>query len=134
MIVPEGLGPVGPVSQAGCRSTTPSAAPPDVAAAYSNADVLLTLAAADPAPERRLPTHLGNRSVVLVTAGSSSAGKLHATAEMIRLAGLRIVSAVVLGADKTDDSTGTWAPPSRMRTANTRRTDGCAPLMPSSAR
>ena len=47
---------------------------------------------------------------MLVTAGSSSAGKLHATAEMIRLAGLRIVSAVVLGADKTDDSTGIWAP------------------------
>lgn len=46
---------------------------------------------------------------MLVTAGSSSAVKLHATAEMIRLAGLRILSAVVLGADKTDDSSGAWA-------------------------
>ena len=41
---------------------------------------------------------------------AASAGKLHATAEMIRLAGLPILSAVVLGADKTDDSSGAWAP------------------------
>ena len=48
---------------------------------------------------------------MLVTAGTSSASKLHAAAEMIRLAGLPILSAVLLGADKTDDSIGTWAPP-----------------------
>jgi hypothetical protein len=111
VIVPEGLGPAGPVGRPGTpEQHGQSAAPPDVAAAYSNADVMLTLAAADPALSADYLRSWGTGSVVLVTAGSNSAGKLHATAEMIRLAGLRILSGVVLGADKTDDSIGTWAP------------------------
>jgi capsular polysaccharide biosynthesis protein len=110
VIVPEGLGPVGPLAKPGAQEAAAQAGPQvDVAAAYSNADVLLTLAAADPTLSADYLRTWGTGSVVLVTAGSSSASKLHATAEMIRLAGLPIVSAVVLGADKTDDSSGAWA-------------------------
>ena len=83
---------------------------PDIAAAYRGADLLLTLAVADPAMSADYLRTWGSGSVVLVTAGESSASQLHATADMIRLAGLRIMSAVVLGADKTDDSMGAWAP------------------------
>jgi capsular polysaccharide biosynthesis protein len=110
VIVPEGLGPVGPLAKPGPQGPSAQAGPQvDVAAAYSNADVLLTLAAADPTLSADYLRTWGTGSVVLVTAGSSSASKLHATAEMIRIAGLRILSAVVLGADKTDDSSGAWA-------------------------
>ena len=49
---------------------------------------------------------MGNRAVAVVTAGRSSWTKINAVGEMIRLAGTRLVSAVLVGADKTDDSLG----------------------------
>lgn len=110
VVVPAGIGPVGPLAKPGAQESPAQAGThPEVVAAYSNADLLVTLAAADPALSADYLRTWGTGSVVLVTAGSSSAGKLHATAEMIRLAGLRILSAVVLGADKTDDSSGACA-------------------------
>jgi hypothetical protein len=42
----------------------------------------------------------------MVTAGQSSWTKINAVGEMIRLAGMRLVSAVLVGADKTDESLG----------------------------
>lgn len=111
VIVPAGLAPAGPVSKPGpAEHQTRPAADPDIAAAYSDADLLLTLAVADPAVGADYLRSWGTGSVVLVTAGQNSASKLHATAEMIRLAGLRIVSAVLLGTDRTDDSIGAWVP------------------------
>ncbi|HUK73238.1 MAG TPA: hypothetical protein VLW50_31570, partial [Streptosporangiaceae bacterium] len=44
--------------------------------------------------------------VVVVTAGRSSSTRIHAVGEMIRLAGTPLVSAVLVGADKTDESLG----------------------------
>jgi len=41
-----------------------------------------------------------------VTAGRSSAAKIRATGEMVRLAGLEIDTAVVLHADRTDEGVG----------------------------
>jgi hypothetical protein len=41
-----------------------------------------------------------------VTAGRSAAPTLRSTGEMIRLAGMRLVSAVLVGADPADDSLG----------------------------
>jgi len=41
-----------------------------------------------------------------VAAGRSSWTKIHAVAEMIRLAGTPVVSAVLVDADKTDESIG----------------------------
>src|SRR5262249_16931488 len=45
-------------------------------------------------------------AVAMVTAGRSTWTKIHAVGEMARLAGTRLVSAVVVGADQTDDSLG----------------------------
>ena len=47
-----------------------------------------------------------NDVVVMVTAGRSSWIRVEAVGEMVRLAGARIVSAVLVGADKTDESLG----------------------------
>jgi hypothetical protein len=41
-----------------------------------------------------------------VSAGQSSAAKIHAVGEMIRLAGIRLDSVVLIGADKSDESLG----------------------------
>ena len=45
-------------------------------------------------------------AVVVVTAGRSSWTKIRAVSEMIRLASVHLVSAVLVGADKTDESLG----------------------------
>jgi hypothetical protein len=42
----------------------------------------------------------------VVSAGESSAERLHGVGEMIRLAGTRLVSVVLIGADKRDESLG----------------------------
>jgi hypothetical protein len=44
--------------------------------------------------------------VVTVTAGQSSAARINAVGEMVRLAGLPLISGVLIGADKTDESLG----------------------------
>ncbi len=44
--------------------------------------------------------------VVVVTAGESSVEKVHSVGEMIRLAGTRLDSVVLIGADKSDESLG----------------------------
>jgi hypothetical protein len=47
----------------------------------------------------------------MVTGGRSSAARIHAVAEMLRLAGITLISGVLVGADKTDQSLGTAATP-----------------------
>ena len=42
----------------------------------------------------------------MVTAGQSSSVRIHAVGEMVRVAGLRLVSVVLTGADKGDESLG----------------------------
>ena len=49
---------------------------------------------------------MGEHVVVVVTAGRSSAERIHAVGEMIRLAGIDQVTAVLVGADKSDESLG----------------------------
>jgi hypothetical protein len=81
-------------------------APHGVAAAYSGADVLITLATLDPAVGG---DHLGTwatNTVAVVTAGLSSGMKVQAAGEMIKNGGARVVSGVLLGADKSDESLG----------------------------
>ena len=101
----EDVTPAGPV---------PSAASPAMLAqadaalvtACSSADVLLTLATLDPAFGG---DHLGTwatNAVALVTAGESSVEKIHNVGEMIQLAGTRLDSVVLIGADKSDESLG----------------------------
>ena len=102
--------PAGPLPQAG--PATASEVPPDV---YFSADVLLSLATLDPAlGADYLPTWASG-AVVVVTAGRSSWARIHAVGEMIRLARTPLVSAVLVGADKTDESVGAAPKPVKQR-------------------
>jgi len=75
-------------------------------AACTSADLLLTLAPLDPSVGGEHLATWAADAVAVITAGRSSWTKIHAVGEMARLAGTRLVSAVVVGADKTDDSLG----------------------------
>ena len=75
-------------------------------ASYTSADVLLTLVTLDPALGGEDLATWATNAVVVVTAGRSSAVRIHGVGEMIRVAGTRLVSVVVIGADKSDESLG----------------------------
>jgi capsular polysaccharide biosynthesis protein len=75
-------------------------------AAYASADVLLTLVTLDPALGGDHLATWATNAVVVVTAGRSSAVRIHGVGEMIRVAGMRLVSVVLIGADKNDESLG----------------------------
>ena len=97
--------PVGPMRDG---STQPLLTQPDetVVAAYSAADLALTLVTLDPALGGDHLTTWASEAVAVVTAGRSSAEKVHGTGELIRLAGIRFDSAVLIGADRDDESLG----------------------------
>lgn len=87
------------------------AAEPLVAACRS-ADLLLTLAPLDPALGGEYLSGWAHGVVAIVTAGRSSAARIHAVGEMVRMAGTPLISGVLIGADKTDESLGaTTIPP-----------------------
>ena len=102
---PNDVAPVGPVSGEASPALLAEASAA-LAAAYSPVNVLLTLAVLDPALGG---DHLGTwatNAVAVLTAGESSVEKIHSVGEMIRLGGTHLDSVVLLGADKTDESTG----------------------------
>lgn len=74
--------------------------------ACASADLLLTLATLDPSLGGDHLATWATRAVAVVTTGRSSWARIHAVGEMIRLAGTSLPSAVLVGADKTDDSVG----------------------------
>lgn len=78
-----------------------------LAEATSRAHLVVSLVSLDPAFGADYLTTWATDAVVVVTAGKSTATRLHATGEMIRLAGIRLDSVVVLDADKSDESLGT---------------------------
>jgi capsular polysaccharide biosynthesis protein len=111
--------PVGPL-----RPTSPRAEPVmagELAAACASADLLLTLITLDPSVGGDHLATWAADAVVMVTAGRSSWTKIHAVGEMIRLAGTRLVSAVLVGADKNDESLGVTRTPEAGRDAVTTR-------------
>ncbi|HEY2280746.1 MAG TPA: Wzz/FepE/Etk N-terminal domain-containing protein [Streptosporangiaceae bacterium] len=92
----------GPDNQAETKSSDRGA----LAAAYRDADVLFTLVSLDPGlGADHLRTWAGD-TVVMVTAGQSSWMRIHSVGEMIRLARIPLVSAILAGADRTDESMG----------------------------
>jgi capsular polysaccharide biosynthesis protein len=114
---PEDVAPVGPVPT-GASPAVPAQASAALLTACSSADLLLTVAALDPAFGG---DHLGTwatNAVAVVTAGESSAEKIYAVGEMIRLAGTRLDSAILLGADKNDESIGMIDPARRAALAD----------------
>jgi capsular polysaccharide biosynthesis protein len=95
--------PVGPVPGG---TSVPAQADAALVTACSAADLLLTLAVLDPAFGADLLGTWATNAVAVVTAGKSSAEKIHSVGEMIRLAGTRLDSVVLIGADKSDESVG----------------------------
>jgi capsular polysaccharide biosynthesis protein len=109
------------VAPAGPFSPMPPQAQPtlasQVAAACASADLLLTLVALDPSVGGDHLATWAADAVVVVTAGRSSWTKIQSVGEMIRLAGTHLVSAVLVGADKTDESLGVTPAPEAGRAA-----------------
>ncbi len=99
--------PVGPIRP---RLLGQATAP--LAAAFASADLLLTLVPLDPSLGGEHLATWANGVVAVVTAGQSSETRIHAVGEMIRLAGIPLISAVLVGADKTDESLGVTEPSS----------------------
>ena len=68
--------------------------------------MVLTLAEVDPAVGVDHLTSWVDRVVLLVAAGRSSAERLRTAGELVRTAGLQLVFAMMVGADRTDESSG----------------------------
>jgi len=97
--------PVGPLDRGSAQAQRSSFAE-EVAAACASANLLLTLATLDPSLGGEHLATWATDAVVVVTAGRSSWTKIHGVAELVRLSGTRLVCAVLVGADNTDESLG----------------------------
>jgi capsular polysaccharide biosynthesis protein len=111
VVLPE-RGEVAPAGPAlfGASPAVPGPADEALVTACSSADLLLTLATLDPAFGGDYLGTWATNAVAMVTAGQSSAEKVHGVGEMIRLAGTRLDSVVLIGADKSDESLGVTDP------------------------
>jgi capsular polysaccharide biosynthesis protein len=112
MVVPaaDDVAPVGPLRS----RTSPDGyvqADESLAEACADADLVLSLVTLDPAFGGEHIASWATDAVAVVTAGRSTAVRIHATGELIRLAGLRLGSVVVLEGDKRDESIGTVSEP-----------------------
>jgi capsular polysaccharide biosynthesis protein len=84
----------------------PAQADAPLAASCASADLLVTMVTLDPALGGDHVATWATSAVVVVSAGQSSAERIHGVGEMIRLAGIRLDSVVLIGADKRDESLG----------------------------
>jgi capsular polysaccharide biosynthesis protein len=73
---------------------------------WAAADVVLVLADVDPGIDAENLASWAGQAVPLVTAGQSSAELLRTTAELARTAGLALPFAMMVGADRADESLG----------------------------
>ena len=108
--------PIGPL-QNDMSPAQPAQANEALTAACASADLLLTLVTLDPAFGGDHLATWTTDVVAVVTAGQSSGVKVHAAGEMIRLAGTRLDSVVLLDADKNDESLGTMHVPDEFTSA-----------------
>ena len=97
--------PVGPLPSV-TSPAGPAQAGDALVASDVSADLLLTLVTLDPALGGDHLATWATNAVVVVSAGQSSAERIHGVGEMIRLAGMRLDSVVLIGADKSDESLG----------------------------
>ncbi|MDR2985278.1 MAG: hypothetical protein LBV34_10595, partial [Nocardiopsaceae bacterium] len=97
--------PTGPIRIASTTGSTPGG-DPELDHAYHSADLLLTLLTVDPGLGAEHLSSWASDAVVIVTAGKPSATKIRTIAELIRLSGTALVSAVIIGADRFDESLG----------------------------
>ena len=114
IVVPDAddVAPVGPLRSHIVADKYPQ---PDeaIAAACGDADLMITLVTLDPAYGGDYLTTWASNAVAVVTAGRSTATRIHASGEMIRLAGMHLDSVVVMSADKSDESLGAATPEHR---------------------
>ena len=106
--------PGGPLGR-GSAQAQRSAFTGEVADACASADLLITLASLDPSLGGEHLATWATDAVVMTTAGQSSWTKIQAVGEMIRLSGTRLTSAILVGADKTDESFGVATVPEASR-------------------
>src|SRR5262249_8993324 len=97
--------PSGPIRHGFSDGPSPSL-DPELDHAYHFADLLLTLVTIDPGLGADHLRSWASDAVVVLTAGKPSAAKIRTIAELIRFSGTTLTSAVVVGADKFDDSLG----------------------------
>lgn len=104
---PTPVGPLQPVLAPAQHSSFTDA----VADACASADILLTLITLDPSFGSEHLATWATEATAVVTAGESSWTKIHGVGELVRLSGTRLASAVLIGADKSDESLGTIPAP-----------------------
>jgi hypothetical protein len=102
---PDDVGLVGPL-RGSTLSAMPAQADKALVEASNSADVLLTLASLNPALGSEYLATWATDAVGMVTAGQSSEERIRGVREMVRLAGTRLNSVVLVGADKRDQSLG----------------------------
>jgi capsular polysaccharide biosynthesis protein len=101
---PDDAGPVGPLRNG--KSPDGRAQAGTMAAMGAQADMVISLVTLDPSAGAEYLATWATDAVALVTAGQSSAEAIRAAGEMIRLAGTRLGSVVLIGADENDESLG----------------------------
>jgi capsular polysaccharide biosynthesis protein len=99
------IAPIGPL-----RAVTPSSDQAQVNEpfddAFSTADLVLSLVTLDPTVGGDYLATWAAKAVAVVTAGRSTATRIRAVGEMVRLAGAHLDSVVVVDADRGDESLG----------------------------
>ncbi len=77
-----------------------------LAEAFRTADFVLSLVTLDPAAGGDYLATWATKAVAVVTTGRSSATRIRAAGEMVRLAGTHLDSVIVVDADRSDESLG----------------------------
>jgi capsular polysaccharide biosynthesis protein len=106
VVVPE-AGNVAPVGPLGKSPSGAAEVDERLVEASARADLMISMVTLDPAFSSDYLRTWATDAVVVVTAGESTATRLHAVGEMVRLAGTQLASVVLLDADKGDESLGT---------------------------
>lgn len=113
------------VNETRCKLAAETSAPEEVftdPARSAARDIVVVVAALDPAKGAEHLREWATDAVVLVTAGRSTVTTLESNAAMIRAAGLHLRSVVLVGCDRDDDSLGAFdtPPPAHVKRAAAR--------------
>ena len=100
--------PSGPLRSPGAAGAGLLAEPPTEAinSVARKAGILITVAELDPAIGGEYLSTWATQAVAVFTAGRTHAARGYAVGEMLRVSGIRSLSGVIVGADKTDESLG----------------------------
>jgi len=102
---PGEIAPIGPL-RAISASIGEAQVSEQLADAFSAADLVLSFVTLDPAVGGDYLATWAANAVAVVTAGQSTATRIRAVGEMVRLAGTHLDSVVVVDADRSDESLG----------------------------